>query len=83
MLNIHIAISSRVTMTKLAGLRLFEMQKKGDWTDMTFNVQGTEIKAHRIVFISCGGVLRQLIESKENDVEIMNITPELFLLVLE
>ena len=82
MLNIHIAISSRVTMTKLAGLRLFEMQKKGDWTDMSFNVQGTEIKAHRIVFISCGGVLRQLIESKVG-VEIKNITPETLLLVLE
>ena len=83
MIGIHIALIFRVTMTKLAGLRLFEMQKKGDWTDMTFNVQGTEIKAHRIVFISCGGVLRKLIESKENDLEINDITPAAFQQVLQ
>ena len=70
-------------MNRHAGIRLLQMQKDNDSTDVTFKVQGTDIKAHRIVFISCGGMLRQLIESKENDHEISDVTPETFQLIIE
>ena len=68
-------------MTKHAGTRMYQMQKNGELTDVSFMLQGCEIKGHRIVFISYGGLLQQLVE--KNELDIKDVSPETFHSVLE
>ena len=53
------------------GKRLYDMLNSDALTDVTFIVQGTEIKGHRVVASSHDGILRQLVEnSATNRIEI-------------
>ena len=57
-------------MAKPIGTRLLEMLNGQIMTDITFLVQGTEIKGHRTVVSSYGGPLRALLETDAKQVEI-------------
>jgi len=52
-------------------------------TDVTFLVQGNAIKGHRIVVMSYGGMLQELLEANAGQIEIEDITPQTFKTVLE
>ena len=73
----------RSEMGKNIGSRMFQMLLDDDMTDVTFLVQGSEIRGHRNIISSCGGLLRELIESDEDKPEIKNISQDTFRTVLE
>ena len=70
-------------MVKHAGIRLFEMLKDDFMTDVTFIVQGTEIKGHRAVASCQGGLLRELLVSENKRIVIDDISPQTLTAVLE
>ena len=76
-------------MVDSTGTRLFDLLNDNYLTDVIFEVQDVEIKAHRLVMISGGGVLKQLVEESDvkkpgNKIVIKDdVSPETFKAVLE
>ena len=70
-------------MVRHAEIRLFEMLKDEVMTDVTFMVQGSAMKGHRNVISSSGTMLRELLESKADRVEIEDVAPHTFQAILE
>ena len=65
------------------GKLLLQMQRDGSMTDITFLVQGTEVKAHKIVICCRGGKLKKMLENNPKTVKIEQINLGTFNNVLE
>ena len=66
------------------GTRLFRMFNDEDMTDVTFVVQGTEIKAHKVIVSSRGGKLKELVNNDDQRVELAEeLKPQTFRTVLQ
>ena len=65
------------------GILLLRMQKDGSMTDVTFLVQGTEVKAHKNVVCCRGGKLKEMVENNPKTVQIEEISLATFSTVLE
>ena len=65
------------------GKLLLQMQRDGSMTDITFLVQGTEVKAHKIVVCCRGGKLKKMVENNQKIVRIEQISLATFNTVLE
>ena len=72
-------------MAAKLGNYLYDMLKSNSKTDVTVVVQGVEIAAHRLVLISRGGLLAELLEDEEKTKFEMNeeISADTFRSVLE
>ena len=54
----------------MASIRLFDLQTSNTFTDVTFNVQGCDIRAHRLVVLSVGGVLSTLLQENPGEAKV-------------
>ena len=77
-------IFSRILkMSMDTGNLLFQMQKNNSMTDITFVVQGKEVKAHKNVVCCRGGKLKEMVENNPKTAHIKEINLATFNAVLE
>lgn len=72
-------------MDPVTGSRLYDLLKDDIESDITFIVQGKEVKAHRVVALSQGGLLKDLLLPKrENVIRLSDeISPDNFETILQ